>query len=329
MSVDPPYGVILDSLLSGYVVPVLGAGASLIGRPPVEWDDTSNFPPTGGELSRFLAASCAYPSAERRKLEELAKVSSYYQDIGSRRLLRQRLRKVFVREYKPNCLHELLLNIERKQRLVVVVTNYDTLLEDALLAARLKAETEELRKRPFDVVVYPADDKSNRNSMLRWHWNGELLEKQKPEHPNNLWIDETTTVIFKMHGSVWKDSDLWDNFVITEEDYLDFMSRMINQTAVPKIIADYFRNKSFLFLGYSLQDWNMRVILRHLGRSHAAGRRSRDSGAPDSDESLMPSWAIQLKVEDDDEKLWKTRNVNLYEVDLQVFAETMHNRMDR
>ena len=164
--------------------------------------------------------------------------------------------------------------------------------------------------------------------MLRWHWNGECLEKQKPEHPNNLWIDETTTVIFKMHGSVWKDSDLWDNFVITEEDYLDFMSRMINQTAVPKIIADYFRNKSFLFLGYSLQDWNMRVILRHLGRSHAAGRRSRDSGTPDSDESLMPSWAIQLKVEDDDEKLWKTRNVNLYEVDLQVFAETMRNRMD-
>ena len=133
-------------------------------------------------------------------------------------------------------------------------------LEDAFIAARLKAETEELRKRPFDVVVYPADDKSNRNSMLRWHWNGECLEKQKPEHPNNLWIDETTTVIFKMHGSVWKDSDLWDNFVITEEDYLDFMSRMINQMAVPKIIADYFRNKSFLFLGYSLQDWNMRVI---------------------------------------------------------------------
>ena len=63
MSVDPPYGVILDSLLSGYVVPVLGAGASLIGRPPVEWNGMTpqislrpagNYPDSWRQVVRIL-----------------------------------------------------------------------------------------------------------------------------------------------------------------------------------------------------------------------------------------------------------------------------------
>jgi hypothetical protein len=258
-----------------------------------------------------LADTCEYPSSEQRKREELAKVSSYYQDIGGRRLLRQCLRDVFAREYEQNCLHEFLLNINRP--LVIVVTNYDTILEDAFRKAG----------RPFDLVVYPADDKSNKNGTLWWAWNA-----MQPQvvHPNQLLIDfETTTVIYKMHGTVAKDTNKWDNFVITEEDYLDFMSRMINKTAVPKIFSEHFRNRSFLFLGYSLQDWNMRVILRHLGRPQPSSKRSRDD---DDDDSVVPSWAIQLKVEDDDERLWKTRNVNLYQADLQSFVQKMRQRME-
>jgi len=314
-TIEPPYGVILNSLTQGYVVPVLGAGASLVGRPAREWNGhNSGFLPTGSELSRYLAESCEYPSAEQRKREELAKVSSYYQDVGSRRLLKRCLRDVFAREYQKNALHDFLLSIDRP--LVIVVTNYDTLLEDTFHAAG----------RQFDLVVYPADDKANKNGTLWWAGNS-----ARPEivHPNQLLIDlDTTTVIYKMHGTVMRDNERWDNFVITEEDYLDFMSRMINKTAVPKIFAEHFRLRSFLFLGYSLQDWNMRVILRHLGRTQQTNKRSRD--ADDADEGgLLPSWAIQLKVEDDDERLWKTRNINLYQVDLQHFVERMRNRMER
>jgi hypothetical protein len=309
--IEPPYGVIFDSLLRGYVVPVLGAGASLVGRPRADWNGRNPaFLPTGSELSRFLADTCEYPSAEVRKREELAKVSSYYQDVGSRRLLRQCLRDVFLKDYPQNCLHEFLLSINRP--LVIVVTNYDTLLEDAFRAAG----------RPFDLVVYPADDRSNKNGTLWWPSNA---AEPQIVHPNQLLIDlDTTTVIYKMHGTVLKDSNRWDNFVITEEDYLDFMSRMINKTAVPKIFSEHFRMRSFLFLGYSLQDWNMRVILRHLGRPQPGAKRSRDD---DEDEGLLPSWAIQLKVEDDDERLWKTRNINLYQVDLQVFVDKMRQRI--
>ena len=81
-----------------------------------------------------------------------------------------------------------------------------------------------------------------------------------------------------MHGSVNRQSDEWDSFVITEEDYADFLLRMTGQTAVPKSLMLEFRTRRFLFLGYGLQDWNLRVILRNLkkvlAKAPASGDRS-------------------------------------------------------
>ena len=66
-----------------------------------------------------------------------------------------------------------------------------------------------------------------------------------------------------MHGSISADSG-WDSFVVTEEDYVEFLSRMTDNKAIPSILIDYFQERNFLFLGYSLRDWNLRVLLRRL-----------------------------------------------------------------
>ena len=68
--------------------------------------------------------------------------------------------------------------------------------------------------------------------------------------PVKLFIDlKKTTVIYKMHGTVDRRSK-WDNYVITEDDYVDFLSRMTGQTAVPALFMKAFRDRHFLFLGY-------------------------------------------------------------------------------
>jgi hypothetical protein len=308
---EPPYGEIWDLLKNGKVVPFLGAGASLAGRPQnVKWDaDQPTFLPNGSDLAHFLADKSSFPSADPHDRDDLAKVSSYFTEISGRRRLRDRLRQVLAGDYPSGPLHNLLAAVPAHQ--VIVVTNYDSLVEQAFKAAN----------KPYDLVIHPADRKDIANAILWWP-HGEAEPKVKT--PNELDIDlGETTVIYKMHGTLFRDTDKWDNFVITEEDYIEFLSRMTTNTAVPSLFYEYFRDRSFLFLGYSLRDWNLRVVLKNLSKPLAS--RSAVAGA-DQDEPL-PSWAIQHDPSELEQTLWRRRGVHIFDVTLDEFVAKLQREM--
>ncbi len=298
--VEPPYGVIWNRLKSGMVVPFLGAGASFVARPPdAEWKlDAAGFLPSGRELSNLLAVETSFPSDLPRDRDDLAKVSSYYADVSGRRTLKDRLREVFAREYPRGNLHDFLAAVPAP--MVIVVTNYDTLVEQAFRAAG----------KPYDLVIYPADRKDIANAVLWWPHN---TPEPQVKAPNELDIDlAKTTVIYKMHGTIHPDASKWDNFVITEEDYVEFLSRMTANTAVPSIFYEHFRERSFLFLGYSLTDWNLRVILKNL--SKYLSKR-----AAEGDDEVLPSWSIQFKPSELERRLWQKRNINIFDMTIDDF----------
>ncbi|MBI3538228.1 MAG: SIR2 family protein [Chloroflexi bacterium] len=298
---EPPYGVIWNRMKTGMVVPFLGAGASFVGRPPnAEWKaDDMQFLPSGRELSNFLAVETSFPSDLPKDRDDLSKVSSYYADISGRRTLRERLREVFVREYPRGALHDFLAAVPAP--MVAVVTNYDTLLEQAFRAVG----------KPYDLVIYPADRKDIANAILWWPHGA---PEPQVKAPNELDIDlSKTSVIYKMHGTIHPEVNKWDNFVITEEDYVEFLSRMTANTAVPSIFYEHFRERSFLFLGYSLGDWNLRVILKNLSK-YLSKRTS------DGDDEVLPSWSIQFKPSELDRKLWEKRNVNIFDIAIDEFV---------
>ncbi len=310
-SIDPPFGDIWDGLREGRVIPFLGAGASLTGRDPAAaWRSAdSPFPPNGSELAHYLAERSGFPAQDPRDMEDLAKVSSYAADVSGRPLLRSRLRTVLNRSYQCGTLHRMLAEIPAN--LLIVVTNYDTLVEDAFRAAG----------RPFELIVYPAERSAYGNSLLWWRpGEAEPIAIEAKELDLDL---GQTTVIYKMHGTVWPAGDQWDNFVITEEDYIEFLSRMTTNTssAVPAQFYQYSRNRSFLFLGYSLRDWNLRVVLRNLRRQfELAGAEDRDA---------VPSWAIQWKPSPLEQRLWDRRNVNIFDMDLGEFVTKLTAWKDR
>jgi hypothetical protein len=149
-----------------------------------------------------------------------------------------------------------------------------------------------------------------------WWQHGESEPTAVP--PNQLYIDlETTTVIYKMHGTVDRAQRKWDSYVITEEDYVDFLSRMTGQTAVPALFMRHFRTRHFLFLGYGLGDWNLRVVLKNI--TGAAGASSAPAEDGEEEEDLR-SWAIQFRPSVLETELWNARNVKIYDVDINEFA---------
>jgi hypothetical protein len=310
-TLEPPYGIIWNRLRTGDVVPFLGAGASFVGRTPgVEWraDDPICLP-SGLELAHFLADEAEFPATEPQERDDLAKVSSYYVDIAGRRVLRERLRDVLCHPYHTGPLHELLAAIPAP--MVVVVTNYDTLVEQAFRTAG----------KPYDLVTYPTDQKDIAGSILWWPHGAAQPEAKEAKY---LDIDLTkTTVIYKMHGSIIAESERWDSFVITEEDYVEFLSRMMDNKAIPPCLIEYFRERSFLFLGYSLRDWNLRVVLKNMSK------QLTKRAAIDNDEDPLPSWAIQFNPSELERKLWSKRGVNIFDIAIDNFVARLRERMGR
>ena len=115
------------------------------------------------------------------------------------------------------------------------------------------------------------------------------------------------------HGLVDKPED-WDNFVITEEDYVEFLSRMTTGSAIPALFYSYFRKRSFLFLGYSLNDWNFRVVLKNLDNLPGRRREGDSKGS-----RSVKSWAIQDKPSELERRLWRYRGVEIFDKTLDEF----------
>lgn len=278
---EPPYKLIRDGLASGRVIPFLGAGASLSCRPKdVEWrSPKDNFLPSGWELAKYLDEQSGYPSESAL---DLLRVAQYYDGVAGRGGLDDELNVIFSRSYQPGDIHQYLAGLPNP---LIVTTNYDTLLEDAF----------KQQGKQFNVVVYKMATPMayvRRAGAADW----ESVDPQRLA----LNLDDYAT-IFKMHGSSIPDAPEEGSYVITEDDYVDFLSRMSGQTAVPVIFGEPFRKSHFLFLGYGLRDWNLRVILHKIWKDWPR---------------KYASWAIQERADPLERKFWSKRNLEIFEMSI-------------
>jgi hypothetical protein len=110
-----------------------------------------------------------------------------------------------------------------------------------------------------------------------------------------------------MHGTVDLANPKNDSFLVTEEDYVDFLGRD-QGNYIPPYLFGLMQDKNFLFLGYSLADWNVRVIMHKLLKQSAERPRF---------------WAIVRGRSDIEEMVWQSKDVNIYPMDIRVFSEKL------
>lgn len=287
----PPYGIIANALSTGQVVPFLGAGASAVYRPDDDqdgWDASKGYLPFGSELARLLATDAEFP--DPASASNLALVASYVEHVaGDRGILNGALRRAFDRDRIPGAIHKLLAQID--QPLLIVTTNYDDLIERAF------------GNKSYYLVV----DRGERNRV--WVAGSGGLESVKTVDLRKALQPANRPIIYKLHGSVDKTDAENDSFLITEQDYVDFLGRA--QTCVPPYLATRMAKARFLFLGYSLVDWNVRVMLRKL-RKPAKGQ-----------EETLRNWAVNKNPAAADRKIWEAHKVNIYDLDVRVFVERL------
>ena len=306
---DRHLGLVVKAMREGRVVPFLGAGANLCGRPAdLVWKaGETPYLPSGGELAAFLRSEFLDETGEEDG--NLLRVSQYVEVLVGPDWLYDKLHDLFTGQYTPTRLHEFLAGVPERlfrkagqepRHQLIVTTNYDDALEQAF----------ESVGEPYHLVWYVAEgEELERGKFFHRPPGGEPILVSDPSEYVDV-STESATVILKIHGAVDRrasDSDS-DSYVITEDDYIEYLTGgTAIKSLVPIELANQLKRSHFLFLGYSLADWNLRVILNRIWR-----------------EQRQPNmcWAIQKDVPPElDARFWSKKNVEILAVDLSDYVE--------
>jgi SIR2-like domain len=229
--VDDFIGLITDAINQQHCILFLGAGvhAPPPDQSPFEYPAEQR-PPIGAALSEKLAVGCKlseqYPKEDARNLQ---RVALFYEIARSRRQLVQAVSEQVQTGKQPSPMLRALAELSFP---LVITTNYDQLFENALRAADKDPRVAVYRPKPEAMEDY-------RNPTA-----------QSP-------------IVFKIHGDIQHP----ESIVITDEDYIQFVLRMSDKEPydpIPLMLRFHLTEWVTLFVGYSLLDYNLRLLFKTL-----------------------------------------------------------------
>jgi DNA-binding SARP family transcriptional activator len=271
---------VLSALFEGRLVTVLGADVA--------------------DLATSLAERFDY-AENSSGLPRIAQFIAVMKGSGP---LYDELHALLAAEASPTPIHRFFASLPPRLRerglphQLLVTTSYGLALEAAFVEAG----------EEFDVVSYiAAGPDRGRFCHIAPDGTGRLIDL-----PNTYATElalERRTVILKLHGQVDRGPEReWESFVVTEDDYIDYLARSDVAGAVPVALAAKLKRSHFLFLGYTMADWNLRVILNRLWSDQPLSYRS---------------WAVQPSAKPLEREFWRRRDVDVLELPLDRYVGTL------
>jgi len=231
----------------------------------------------------------------------LPDIAEYYERQIGRVPLERDLHAIFTSSFTMQRLHTYLATLPNN--LLIVTTNYDDLLEQAFLA----------QGREYDVIIHPLQP--GMKTIVK-----PFGQPASEKLPKDVQIDlATRSVIYKLHGSPSIDGVSKDRYLITEEDFLHYLTGMSSKQWLPHMVTEHCLNTPFLFLGFGLQDINVRLWLHQLRLKRLVGGSS----------SPLQSWAVlgpspSSAVEETiTRKIWEFRHVTLLYETIEDFLNAV------
>jgi SIR2-like domain len=269
------------AMLAGRTVPVLGEDSDA--------------------LAERLAELFHYP---RNYPAELPRVSQYAAAMRGYGPLYDELHALIPAETDPTPVHTFFASLPATLRArgaphqLLVTTSYSSALECAFRAAG----------EEFDVVSYIAAGR-DRGRFRHIAPDGTVRVIDVPNTYATELSLERRTVILKMCGQADPSQDpTRDSFVVTEDDYIDYLGRGDVTAGVPVALAAALRRSHFLFLGYTVRDWPLRLVLGRIWGDEPVAYRS---------------WAVHAQPGPAERELWRRLDVDLTETPLDVYVQAL------
>jgi DNA-binding SARP family transcriptional activator len=287
-----------DAILAGRLVPVLGIGVTLNGGSDAHL-------PARDQLAAYLARTFDAPREHARDLARVAQYVVVTHGVGP---LYDELHAIFDRDFEPQPVHRLLaalpavLRRARAPQQLIVTTHYDRALEHAFDDAG----------EQYDVVSYISLGRE-RGKFLHRTADGASRVIQLP----NAYADvplEQRPVILKIHGEVDRaPARSAESFVVSEDDHIAYLAETGLGGVLPVTLAARLRRSHFLFLGYGLVDWSLRVFLHRLWSDGQVDYRS---------------WAVQPAAGHVEREFWKRRGVEPSARGLDELVSLLHAHVE-
>jgi hypothetical protein len=297
--------------------------------------------PTGAAVAdadlRSLVSILAAETQIASTTEPLSSIAMYYEAFTKTRLyIIQRLRSVLRKNRAITPTHRLIAQAAERyledkpvndfedgaDDYAILTTNYDCLMEAAL----------EERQVPYIVATFYAkqqgagDQRKRGPKLIHFRYSPHLSPEDKDffdrfsgRAPNKLCPDREgrrpIVLVYKMHGCIHGPEENAESIVISDNDYVDFILRMSgNDGAIPAWVTRIISPKAFLFLGYSLNDWNVRAMFKVMSE-----KRDKDVGVPD--------YAVMRSYSAYDKAFFDRSDITIIKTALNTFADSVNARM--
>jgi hypothetical protein len=224
------WNLLLGRIRDGHCTPFLGAGACY------------GVLPLGGEIAERWAEASGYPLEDRWNLARVAQYRAVIEDpMSPKEALVREFRQAAPPDFRePDEPHAALAGLPLP---IYLTTNYDDFMIRALKSAR----------------------KEPKRELCRWN---SYLEDLPSAFDGDFEPTVAMPVVYHLHGHMGHPESL----VLTEDDYLDFLVNLgkdegrdvREQKFLPPRIQRALTGASLLFLGYSIGDWDFRVLFRSL-----------------------------------------------------------------
>ena len=247
----------------------------------------------------------------------LTSIASYFESVGDRDSLWRNLSSVISMKDTPTATHKLLAAVARHhlaQRraldYLIITTNYDCLMEKALDDLDVPYVVLLTRKSDQKVVVRFLEkipDFEWLNDLNRGEAGGNFANGFVLQKYGDL---RNVVVIYKIHGCLYPKlkREEADGVIISDNDYVSYIKHMgKGSNVIPSHVNTLMNNKPFLFLGYSLNDWNIRSIFETMRE-----KRSQYGGVQDV--------SVMYDVGEFEEVFFQRNDILIFKTDLNSFV---------
>ncbi|UFS61641.1 SIR2 family protein [Sulfurimonas sp. HSL-3221] len=134
---------------------------------------------------------------------------------------------IYTKEFEPTPLHKAILNMSPRY---IIDTNRDAKLQEMLA----------FEPHTFIIGKSRILDNDYRYEIYEWD-----VENKKYFQVDEEALDDAQKILFKPMGSPLPDP----SFVISDADYVDWLTEAMGGYAVPSVLKTYRKTKKYLFMG--------------------------------------------------------------------------------
>ncbi len=191
--------------------------------------------------SMILTMNNGRPMSERLMFE-YSRAAMHLEERRGMEYIKQLIDHIYTKDYEPTPLHKAILNMMPRY---IIDTNRDPKLQEllafephCLIIGRSRISMEKDR---FELYEYDVEDKKYFQ-----------VEEQA--------LDNAKKILFKPMGSTLPEP----TFVISDADYVDWLTEAMGGFAMPPVIKSYRKAKKYLFLGTSFDRDTDRMVANEL-----------------------------------------------------------------